>query len=264
MSTTNMFRNRGLEPPSRFVETIGTRGDGIAVKRSVSLAVLVVLACGIAPSVATAAGKGGSRGGHFVGSTRSGFHAHKRFSPPQQKSVFPQPVDPWKSWGPSHIQKHHHGGNFHGGHTPFVGTPGFVGTPSVVVQVPVATEVVDASTTIVYASPAMPAATAPPAVSVASALPTPTLVDLPGGWYQLRGDGVTMPYSWVWIPKPPPAPADPATSSYGSDGPPRSAEPSARDGRGSAYHWTDDRGVTTFTNRLDRIPKRFRDQAQTD
>ena len=45
-----------------------------------------------------------------------------------------------------------------------------------------------------------------PVFAGASTLPTPTLVEHPSGWYQLRGDGVTTSYSWVWIPKPPAPP----------------------------------------------------------
>ena len=240
------------------METIGTQEMTSLLKRWLSVAVIVALAGASAPSLALAQ----ARGGHFGGSNRSfsSFSVHKRV-PVAPKSVFPQPVDPWKFWGPPNIHKHHgvlpgHGG--HGQFTPFVGTQGFIGTPSVAVSVPVATQYIDASTTVVYASPA-PVAPAAGPVLTASAMPTPTLLDHPGGWYQLRGDGVTTPYSWVWIPKPPVAPAA-AEPPQGSEAPVRSADSSARD-RGPAYHWTDDGGVTTFTNRLERVPKRFRDQA---
>ncbi len=46
----------------------------------------------------------------------------------------------------------------------------------------------------------------PPLVVTPSPLPTPTVIEYPTGWYQLRGDGMTTAYVWVWIPKPPPAP----------------------------------------------------------
>lgn len=42
-------------------------------------------------------------------------------------------------------------------------------------------------------------------VSVAP-LPTPNVVQYPHGRYELRGDGVSVPYRWVWIPNPPPPP----------------------------------------------------------
>ena len=36
--------------------------------------------------------------------------------------------------------------------------------------------------------------------------PFPTVVQYPHGRYELRGDGVTTAYLWVWIPNPPPPP----------------------------------------------------------
>ena len=39
--------------------------------------------------------------------------------------------------------------------------------------------------------------------------PTPTVVYYPHGRHELRGDGVTTAYHWVWIPNPPPPPAVP-------------------------------------------------------
>src|SRR2546427_5342754 len=33
--------------------------------------------------------------------------------------------------------------------------------------------------------------------------PMPSVVEYPHGRYELRGDGVTAPYAWVWIPNPP-------------------------------------------------------------
>ena len=52
-----------------------------------------------------------------------------------------------------------------------------------------------------------PAGYAPTAtVSVAPAQPTPNVVRFDTGRYELRGDGVTTAYRWVWIPNPPTAP----------------------------------------------------------
>ena len=47
------------------------------------------------------------------------------------------------------------------------------------------------------------------------ATPTVTVVPYPNGRYELRGDGVTVPYFWAWVPAqvyvaPPPPPAAPA------------------------------------------------------
>lgn len=43
----------------------------------------------------------------------------------------------------------------------------------------------------------------------APAPPAPRVVEYPAGRYELRGDGVSTPYTWVWIPHPPPAPPPP-------------------------------------------------------
>jgi hypothetical protein len=37
----------------------------------------------------------------------------------------------------------------------------------------------------------------------------PRVVQYAHGRYELRGDGVTVPWSWVWIPTAPPAPLNP-------------------------------------------------------
>jgi hypothetical protein len=59
-------------------------------------------------------------------------------------------------------------------------------------------------------------ATPPPAVAVVPAPPPPpvypTVVQYPHGRYELRGDGVTTLYQWVWLPNPPPPPPPPPTS----------------------------------------------------
>jgi len=60
------------------------------------------------------------------------------------------------------------------------------------------------------------------------AAPTVTVVNYPTGQYQLRGDGVTVPYYWAWVPSqvyiaapPPPAvPAAPDMPPAGSPPPP--------------------------------------------
>ena len=65
---------------------------------------------------------------------------------------------------------------------------------------------VERTTTVyVYASP--PAITTSPAV----APPSGTVVQYAHGRYELRGDGVAVPYTWVWVPNlPPPPPPPPA------------------------------------------------------
>jgi hypothetical protein len=61
-----------------------------------------------------------------------------------------------------------------------------------------------------YAPP--PVSYAPPpaqVVSVQPAAPQPSVVQYPHGRYELRGDGVTVAYQWVWVPNAPVAPPPP-------------------------------------------------------
>ncbi len=160
----------------------------------------------------------------------------------------PEPPFPWgfRSSAPRHHARRRH----------FAPVTTFVAPPSVIVVAPAS----EAVASVTY-EPAPVAAPAPGAiVPAATVLPTPTLVDFPTGWYQLRGDGVRAPYTWVWIPKPPAAPAVTEMEAPRAAPEPRDA-PRPREAAGPAYHWTDDGGVTTWTNRLDRVPKRFRGQA---
>ncbi len=63
----------------------------------------------------------------------------------------------------------------------------------------------------VYYNDAPPAYHAPPTYYGPSAGGTPGVIEYPAGRYELRGDGTTTPYVWVWIPNPPSAPPDAAT-----------------------------------------------------
>lgn len=104
----------------------------------------------------------------------------------------------------------------------------------------------------------------PPAVySTPSPPPTPSVVEYPTGRYELRGDGVGTPYTWVWIPNPPPAPpaeppppaapapAAPPTGPAASDdpSPPRLSQ---------LYRWVDPEGVVHWTDRMDAVPRQYR------
>lgn len=92
--------------------------------------------------------------------------------------------------------------------------------------------VVAERTTIVYASPAYPppiytavgptAVHTPPVAVPAAPAPPPRAVEYPHGRWELRGDGVSLAYHWVWIPKapPPPPPVPPPPP-----GPPPAAPP---------------------------------------
>src|SRR2546428_13029657 len=54
----------------------------------------------------------------------------------------------------------------------------------------------------------------------ARAPPYPTVVQYPHGRYELRGDGIQMPYQWVWIPNPPLPPPPPAAAPAPPPAPP--------------------------------------------
>jgi len=73
----------------------------------------------------------------------------------------------------------------------------------------------------------------------------------PTGRYVLRGDGVNVPYTWVWIPNPPTAP-------------PGGAPSSSMAGERTVYAWTDANGVTTWTDRLSKVPPEHRANARRE
>lgn len=89
----------------------------------------------------------------------------------------------------------------------------------------------------------------------------PRVVEYPTGRYELRGDGVTSPYVWVWIPNPPAAPPPaPSAPPAAADPPPVRSAPRAVPP--SLYRWTDERGVTTWTDDLEKVPARHRAHAR--
>jgi hypothetical protein len=92
-----------------------------------------------------------------------------------------------------------------------------------------------------------------PTVSVAPA-PMPSVVQFPTGRYELRGDGVSMPHTWVWIPNPPTA-APPAAQESTSARPPTSR-------RSQLYRWTDAEGTMHWTDRLDAVPEQYLTNAE--
>jgi hypothetical protein len=71
------------------------------------------------------------------------------------------------------------------------------------------------------------------------------VVHYSAGRYELRGDGLTTPYRWVWIPNPPP--------------PPKSA---AEARETPLYGWIDEKGVMHVTDRWGTIPPQYREQAK--
>jgi hypothetical protein len=171
---------------------------------------------------------------------------------------------PSRGSGGRHQHDGHHGHQRRGGipHRHFF--PAFV-SPSVVVTSPVlvapgpfyAAPPIYAAPPVYYA-PA-PAYAAPPAVAPS---PVPRVVEFPTGRYELRGDGVTSPYVWVWIPNPPAAPPPPpAPAAPPAEAPDPGASRRAPAQAVAVYRWTDEDGVTTWTDSLEKVPARFRPQA---
>ena len=117
------------------------------------------------------------------------------------------------------------------------------------------------STPVSYGPP--PSSTVSVAPAPPSAPPLPNVVEFVTGRYELRGDGVSTPYKWVWIPNPPtsppspPAPAaEPGVSGGASSGPPPARV-------GQLYRWTDKEGVVHWTDRLDAVPEQYRQRVRT-
>ncbi len=108
---------------------------------------------------------------------------------------------------------------------------------------------------------------APPSGTVAvapappQAPPTPNVVQFETGRYELRGDGVSTPYTWVWIPNPPttPPPAAPTAPPVGPSSGSGQVPPRA----GQLFRWTDARGVVYWTDRLDAVPEQYRSKVKS-
>ena len=85
--------------------------------------------------------------------------------------------------------------------------------------------------------------------------PTQSVLQYPNGRYELRGDGLTAPYTWIWIPNAPPPP--PAA-------PPVAPSVTTRQSSGSEdfFSFVDDQGVLHWTDRWDSIPDKYRSKAK--
>ncbi|HEU4366895.1 MAG TPA: hypothetical protein VFV05_01555 [Methylomirabilota bacterium] len=196
--------------------------------KALGLAILLALSAAVAAPPADADSRRGDGRGHsfrsFRGRDHQLHHHHQR-------------------------HPHHRGAS---PHRPFF--PGFT-SPSVVVTSPLVV-----APAPVYISPAPyapPVAYAPPP---AYASPLPPVVEFSTGRYELRGDGVTSPYVWVWVPNPPAAPpAPPAPAAPPAEAPDSGGTGQAAPGRPVViYRWTDEDGVTTWTDSLEKVPARFR------
>jgi uncharacterized protein DUF4124 len=157
-----------------------------------------------------------------------------------------------------HIHRHH--GRFHHRHFPaFVPYTFFSYVPPVAYSAPAVVSpsiVVNTSPTVyapivVNSGPAPVAAAAP----APAAAPMPTLVEYATGRYELRGDGLSVPYVWVWIPNPPLAPPPQV-----AEEPPARAP--SRETSSKVYRWTDEDGTTILTNRPDTVPERYRSRSE--
>jgi hypothetical protein len=221
------------------------------------MALALVAAALVLPTTASAHGRrgggasvgaSGGRSGGFVG--RPGFN--HRFN-----------HHGFNHRGFNHHGFKHHGFNhhrFHSNSVIFVGPSPFwyssplYSSPPVVYPPPP-----------VYIAPQFVYQAPPPAAyypSAPSAPPGPRVVEFPTGHYELRGDGVATPYSWVWVPKPPSAPPGAPPVPSAPDAPPvgPSSRPAAPAPSKTIYRFTDDNGVTVLTDDINKVPDRYRIQ----
>ena len=130
----------------------------------------------------------------------------------------------------------------------YVSPPGFYGTPDYGVY-----DLPDPyAAPVVYGQPAITAAVAP------APPPAPSVVEYSTGRYELRGDGMSVPYTWVWIPNAPPPPpsAPPATAQAQSSA--RPADDARPAKQRQLYRWTDDQDVVYWTDNPESVPDQYR------
>jgi len=148
---------------------------------------------------------------------------------------------------------------------PYDNDPGYYdatyGDPGAAYAVPPAYSVPVYGAVPDYAPPVNTVSLAPPPP------PMPSVVEYPNGRFELRGDGMTSPYNWVWIPNPPPPPPAAAPPGGPMLSPPAPVlsndRPLDRPSLSSRriYRWTDDQGVINLTDRLDSVPAKYRAKA---
>ncbi len=221
-------------------------------KVMVVLAASLITLAGLSPAVVVAGGfphgRGGAQRGLFDPASLS-FHGSRSFHGPGLH----RPLVPFG------VPRRH----FFHPFVPFGSSTVFVfSTPSFVVS------------DSLYDPPAPPAAYAtpvvaypPPVVMPPPPPAAPRVVEYPNGRYELHGDGLTSPYVWVWIPKPapepppPPPPPDARSTPAPPSRPARSADASSRH-PSELYCFADDQGTVTWTDRLAKIPERYRSRAK--
>lgn len=220
----------------------------------VGMALALVAASLVLPTTASAHGRRGGGGGASVGASggrSGGFVGRPGFN------------HGFNNHGFKHHGFNHHGFNhhrFHSNSVIFVGPSPFwysstlYSSPPVVYPPPP-----------VYIAPQFVYQAPPPAAyypSAPSAPPGPRVVEFPTGHYELRGDGVATPYSWVWVPKPPSAPPGAPPVPAAPDAPPvgPSSRPAAPAPSKTIHRFTDDNGVTVLTDDINKVPDRYRIQ----
>jgi hypothetical protein len=227
----------------RFVGCFVNLHDMLRARIVVTPSLALMLAMAVAPAPALAERFRGGPGGQVVVTPR-------RFAPqpPASRPFVPQRPLHRSFVGP--FVPHRHFAR------PFVFP--FVLSGPVVVQTYTAPPVVSyppaAYAAPTYYPPAVYSTPAPP--------PMPSVVEYPTGRYELRGDGVGTPYTWVWIPNPPPAPpAEPPAAAPAPAAPPTalgaSDDPSPPR-HSQLYRWVDREGVVHWTDRVDAVPGQYR------
>jgi hypothetical protein len=247
-------------------------------KQVVGLALVVGLCLALAaPAHAGRGGMGrGGMGGGGASGVRGGFHSSAGF---HSGAGFPS--------------GRFHGGSFHRG-------SGFHGHRCCVNGVFVSGFVFGSfPAPVYYGYPSSPYPLYPDPIYVPSpGIQSPTQLDITpsiareacfaSGCYRLQGDGVTVAYQWVWVPAPPPPPSviPYPNGRYELRGPsrwewvpnPSAGPPAAPSTAPSAsrppepggatlsshglYRWTDENGVTHWTQGVNAIPERYRPRAR--
>ena len=114
----------------------------------------------------------------------------------------------------------------------------------------------------VYTPPVVYSVPAEATVSIAPGPPPmSSVIQYPTGRYELRGDGISIPLRWVWIPNPPTAPPiEPSAGPSTPSGAPPSGSPASQKSR--LYRWIDAQGVVNWTNSWEAVPEQYRTQAK--